>query len=162
MHNLPHTFCHTTWPLCYFSCITQCSITSVAMLIKKCLKNASLLFSFNSGHFGNIMRGEGCKTIVYDKLTSHWSISFEIKDHCLPRILGGNCLPSSPLSVCHFYYYTPKTLKSISWAFPGNGHGISVIMGFENVIFLSGSAPALSRVKVAVTQSRYCRVAEYL
>ena len=111
------------------------------MLIKKCLKNASFLFSFNGGHFGNIMRGEGCKTIVYDKLTSHWSISFEIKDHCLPRILGANCLPSSPLSVCHFCYYTPKTLKSISWAFPGNGRGISVIMGFENVIFLSGSAP---------------------
>ena len=112
------------------------------MLIEKCLKNASFLFSFNGGHFGNIMRGEGCKTIVYDKLKLHLVHLFEIKDRCLPRILGGNFLPSSPLSVCHFYYYTPKTLKSISWAFLGNGRGISVIMGFENVIFLSGSAPA--------------------
>ena len=109
-------------------------------MLEKCI----IVVFFQWWTFWQYYEGGGMHwTIVYDKLTSHWSISFEIKDHCLPRILGGNCLPSSPLSVCNFYYYTPKTLKSISWAFPGNGHGISVIMGFENVIFLSGSAPEL-------------------
>ena len=59
--------------------------------------------------FGQYYEGQA---YCFDKVTPHLSILFRIKDICFPKMLGDNCLLSSPLGVCHFLLFVSiSTLK---------------------------------------------------